>query len=147
MTVSADTIPLLGSIGELGKNYAAWLVDIWGVMHNGVRAFPAAVDATSRFREQGGVVVLLSNSPRPSEGLQRQLPSLGVVDQSYNATVSSGDLTRHGLAKHPGARIFHLGPERDLPIFEGLDVTRVEDDDSPDHPHAPTLVTARPSPG
>jgi HAD superfamily hydrolase (TIGR01459 family) len=126
MTVSADTIPLLGSIGELGKNYAAWLVDIWGVMHNGVRAFPAAVDATSRFREQGGVVVLLSNSPRPSEGLQRQLRSLGVVDQSYDATVSSGDLTRHGLAKHPGARIFHLGPERDLPIFEGLDVTRVD---------------------
>jgi HAD superfamily hydrolase (TIGR01459 family) len=126
MTVSADTIPLLGSIGELGKDYAAWLVDIWGVMHNGVRAFPAAVDATRRFREQGGVVVLLSNSPRPSEGLQRQLRSLGVVDQSYDATVSSGDLTRHELAKHKGARVFHLGPERDLPIFEGLDVTRVD---------------------
>jgi HAD superfamily hydrolase (TIGR01459 family) len=130
MTVSADSIPLLGSIGELGKDYAAWLVDIWGVMHNGVRAFPAAVDATSRFREQGGVVVLLSNSPRPSEGLQRQLRSLGVVDQSYDATVSSGDLTRHELAKHKGARIFHLGPERDLPIFEGLDVTRVDAGDA-----------------
>lgn len=126
MTVSADTITLLGSIGELGKDYAAWLVDIWGVMHNGVRAFPAAVDATSRFREQGGVVVLLSNSPRPSKGLQRQLRSLGVSDQSYDATVSSGDLTRHELAKHAGARIFHLGPERDLPIFDGLDVTRVD---------------------
>jgi HAD superfamily hydrolase (TIGR01459 family) len=126
MTVSTDSIPLLGSIGELGKSYAAWLVDIWGVMHNGVRAFPAAVDATSRFREQGGVVVLLSNSPRPSESLQRQLYSLGVTDESYDATVSSGDLTRHELAKHAGARIFHLGPERDLPIFEGLDVTRVD---------------------
>jgi ribonucleotide monophosphatase NagD (HAD superfamily) len=67
MTVSADTIPLLGSIGELDKSYAAWLVDIWGVMHNGVRAFPAAVEATRRFREQGGIVVLLSNSPRPSD--------------------------------------------------------------------------------
>jgi HAD superfamily hydrolase (TIGR01459 family) len=126
MTVSADTITLLGSIGELGKDYAAWLVDIWGVMHNGVRAFSAAVEATSRFREQGGIVVLLSNSPRPSEGLQRQLRSLGVSDQSYDATVSSGDLTRHELAKHAGARIFHLGPERDLPIFDGLDVTRVD---------------------
>jgi len=126
MTVSTDTIPMLGSIGELGKDYAAWLVDIWGVMHNGVRAFPAAVDATRRFREQGGIVVLLSNSPRPSESLQRQLRSLGVADQSYDATVSSGDLTRHELAKHEGARIFHLGPERDLPIFDGLDVTRVD---------------------
>ena len=126
MTVSTDTIPMLGSIGELGKGYAAWLVDIWGVMHNGVRAFPAAVDATRRFREQGGIVVLLSNSPRPSESLQRQLRSLCVTDQSYDATVSSGDLTRHELAKHSGARIFHLGPERDLAIFDGLDVTRVD---------------------
>ncbi|HET7851552.1 MAG TPA: TIGR01459 family HAD-type hydrolase, partial [Methyloceanibacter sp.] len=130
MTLSADTIPLLGSIGELGRGYAAWLVDIWGVMHNGVRAFPSAVEATRRFRQQGGVVVLLSNSPRPSEGLQRQLHNLGVTDQSYDATVSSGDLTRHELAKHPGARIFHLGPERDLPIFDGLDVARVDASDA-----------------
>ena len=130
MTISADTIPVLGSIGELGKSYSAWLVDIWGVMHNGVRAFPPAVEATRRFREQDGIVVLLSNSPRPSEGLQRQLRSLGVTDQSFDATVSSGDLTRHELAKHQGARIFHLGPERDLPIFDRLDVTRVDAKDA-----------------
>ena len=126
MTISADAIPVLGSIAKLGKSYAAWLVDVWGVIHNGVRPFPAAVDATRRFREQGGIVVLLSNSPRPSEGLQRQLRGLGVADQSYDATVSSGDLTRHELAKHHGARIFHLGPERDLPIFDRLGVTRVD---------------------
>jgi HAD superfamily hydrolase (TIGR01459 family) len=130
MTISAETIPVLDSIGELGKSYSAWLVDIWGVMHNGVRAFPAAVEATRRFREQGGIVVLLSNSPRPSEGLQRQLRSLGVSDQSFDATVSSGDLTRHELAKHHGARIFHLGPERDLPIFDRLGVTRVDAKDA-----------------
>ncbi|HEV3242419.1 MAG TPA: TIGR01459 family HAD-type hydrolase [Methyloceanibacter sp.] len=126
MTLGAETIPVLSSIEQLGSSYAAWLVDIWGVMHNGVRAFPDAVDATRRFRERGGVVVLLSNSPRPSAGLQRQLRSLGVVDQSYDATVSSGDLTRHELAEHAGARVFHLGPERDLPIFAGIDVTRVD---------------------
>jgi HAD superfamily hydrolase (TIGR01459 family) len=126
MTLGAETIPVLSSIEQLGSSYAAWLVDIWGVMHNGVRAFPDAVDATRRFRERGGVVVLLSNSPRPSAELQRQLRSLGVVDQSYDATVSSGDLTRHELAEHAGARVFHLGPERDLPIFAGIDVTRVD---------------------
>ena len=130
MTISADTIPVLGSIGELGKSYSAWLVDIWGVMHNGVRAFPPAVEATRRYREQGGIVILLSNSPRPSEPLQRQLTSLGVSEESYDATVSSGDLTRHELAKHEGARIFHLGPERDLPIFKDLDLTRVDAKDA-----------------
>jgi HAD superfamily hydrolase (TIGR01459 family) len=126
MIIGAETIPVLSSIEQLGSSYAAWLVDVWGVMHNGVRAFPGAVEATRRFREQGGVVVLLSNSPRPSAGLQHQLRSLAVVDQSYDATVSSGDLTRHELAKHAGTRVFHLGPERDLPIFAGIDVTRVD---------------------
>jgi HAD superfamily hydrolase (TIGR01459 family) len=126
MTIGTDVVPVIGSIKELGSSYAAWLVDIWGVMHNGVRAYAPAVEATKRFREQGGLVVLLSNSPRPSEGLQHQLGSFGVADQCYDATVSSGDLTRHVLAKHPGARIFHLGPERDLPVYAGLDVTRVD---------------------
>ncbi|MGD0531488.1 MAG: TIGR01459 family HAD-type hydrolase [Methyloceanibacter sp.] len=126
MTIDTEIIPVIGSIEALGSSYAAWLVDIWGVMHNGVRAYAPAVEATRRFREQGGIVVLLSNSPRPSEGLQNQLRSLGVADQCYDATVSSGDLTRHELAQRAGARVFHLGPERDLPIFVGLDVTRAE---------------------
>jgi HAD superfamily hydrolase (TIGR01459 family) len=126
MSIGIETIPVIDAIAPLGKSYAAWLVDIWGVMHNGMRAFPPAVEATRRYREQGGIVILLSNSPRPSEGLQRQLAILGVSEQSYDATVSSGDLTRHELAKHAGARIFHLGPERDLPIFEGLDLKLVD---------------------
>ena len=126
MSLSTETIPVIDAIAPLGQGYAAWLVDIWGVMHNGLRAFPPAVEATRRYREQGGIVILLSNSPRPSEPLQRQLTSLGVSEESYDATVSSGDLTRHELAKHEGARIFHLGPERDLLIFDGVDVTRVD---------------------
>jgi len=130
MSLSTETIPVIDAIAPLGKGYAAWLVDIWGVMHNGVRAFPPAVEATRRYREQGGIVILLSNSPRPSEPLQRQLTSLGVSEESYDATVSSGDLTRHELAKHEGARIFHLGPERDLPIFKDLDLTRVDAKDA-----------------
>ncbi len=119
---TAPEIPVLDSIEELGSRYRAWLVDIWGVMHNGHRAFPGAVAATRTFRAQGGIVVLLSNSPRPSPSVQEQLRRLGVPDDAYDATVTSGDLTRHELAKHDGAMVFHLGPERDLPIFDGLDV-------------------------
>jgi HAD superfamily hydrolase (TIGR01459 family) len=125
MTLGTETVPVIGSIAALGSRYAAWLVDIWGVMHNGLHAHAPAVEATRRYREQGGIVVLLSNSPRPSPGLKHQLRQFGVIDQSYDATVSSGDLTRHVLAQHAGARIFHLGPERDAPIFAGLDVVRV----------------------
>jgi HAD superfamily hydrolase (TIGR01459 family) len=122
MTLAAPTIPVIGSIKELGSRYRAWLVDIWGVMHNGHRAFPRAVDAARSFREHGGIVVLLSNSPRPSPGVQEQLRRLGVPDDAYDATVTSGDLTRYELRKHKGATVFHLGPERDLPIFDGIPV-------------------------
>jgi len=123
MTV-AVSIPIIDSIKELGSRYVAWLVDIWGVTHNGRRAFPGAVAAASAYRKQGGIVILLSNSPRPSPSVQEQLRHLGVPDQAYDATVTSGDLTRHELGKHAGATVYHLGPERDLPIFHGLAVKR-----------------------
>jgi HAD superfamily hydrolase (TIGR01459 family) len=128
MTITAPEIPVIASIKDLGSRYRAWLVDIWGVMHNGHRAFAPAVEATQAFREQGGMVVFLSNSPRPSPGVQEQLTRLGVPPSCYDATVTSGDLTRHELGKHAHPRVFHLGPERDLPIFAGLDVTLVSKD-------------------
>ena len=90
MTISTETIPVVDAIAPLGKSYAAWLVDIWGVMHNGVRAFPSAVEATRRFREQGGIVILLSNSPRPSEPLQQQLTQPRRL---------RAELRRHGLLR------------------------------------------------
>ncbi len=99
-------------------------------MHNGRHAFPGAVAATQAFRAEGGVVVLLSNSPRPSPSAQDQLRGLGVPDDCYDTTVTSGDLTRHELGKHPGARVFHLGPERDRGIFNGLDVVLVSPDEA-----------------
>jgi HAD superfamily hydrolase (TIGR01459 family) len=122
MTVASPAIPVVDSIKDIGGRYRAWLVDIWGVMHNGRNAFPRAAAATRTFREPGGIVVLLSNSPRPSPSVQAQLRQFGVPDDAYDATVTSGDLTRYELGKHRHARVFHLGPERDRPIFDGLDV-------------------------
>ena len=104
MTVASSEIPVIHSIDELGSRYAAWLVDIWGVMHNGHRAHAGAVAATRSFRGQGGVVVLLSNAPRPSAAVEEQLRRLGVPDDAYDAIVTSGDLTRHELAKHGSTR-------------------------------------------
>lgn len=122
MAVTALNIPVLPSIKDLGSRYAAWLVDIWGVMHNGRRASEYAVAATRAFRAQDGIVVLISNSPRPSPSVQEQLRRLGVPDNAYDATITSGDLTRHELGKHEGATVYHLGPERDRPIFHGIGV-------------------------
>ncbi|MFL6839525.1 MAG: TIGR01459 family HAD-type hydrolase [Bradyrhizobium sp.] len=97
------------------------LSDIWGVVHNGLEAFPEACEALHTYRQQGGTVILITNAPRPAGSVQRQLRKLGVADDTYDAIVSSGDLTRHFVADHPGEKMFWLGPERDSSIHRGLD--------------------------
>ena len=97
------------------------LSDIWGVVHNGLEAFPEACEALHAFRKQGGTVILITNAPRPADSVQRQLRKLGVADDIYDAIVSSGDLTRHFIAGHPGRKMFWIGPERDSSIHRGLD--------------------------
>jgi HAD superfamily hydrolase (TIGR01459 family) len=97
------------------------LSDIWGVVHNGLEAFPEACEALGTYRDRGGTVILITNAPRPADSVQQQLRKLGVADQTYDAIVSSGDLTRHYLAAHPTRKVFWLGPERDHSIYRGLD--------------------------
>ena len=97
------------------------LSDIWGVVHNGLEAFPEACEALHNFRNHGGTVILITNAPRPADSVQRQLRKLGVADETYDAIVSSGDLTRHYVADHPGKKMFWIGPDRDSSIHRGLD--------------------------
>lgn len=97
------------------------LSDIWGVVHNGLEAFPDACEALHTYRQRGGTVILITNAPRPADSVQRQLRKLGVADETYDAIVSSGDLTRHFVADHSGKKMFWIGPERDSSIHRGLD--------------------------
>ncbi len=90
------------------------LSDVWGVVHNGLESFPEACEALHTFRQRGGTVILITNAPRPADSVQRQLRELGVADETYDAIVSSGDLTRHFVAEHPGKKIHWVGPEREL---------------------------------
>ena len=104
----------------LAGNYDVVLSDVWGVIHNGVAAFPEACEALSRFRAKGGSVALITNAPRPGAVVVKLLDRLAVPHDAYDAIVSSGDVTRAVMAARPGKAVFHIGPERDLPIFDGL---------------------------
>ena len=106
---------------DLVGNVEVVLSDIWGVVHNGLEAFPEACEALHEFRRQGGTVILITNAPRPADSVQRQLRKFGVADEIYDAIVSSGDLTRHFIAGHPGRKMFWIGPELDSSIHRGLD--------------------------
>lgn len=107
---------------ELTDNVDVILSDIWGVIHDGIEGFPDACGALQTFRKQGGTVILITNAPRPADSVQRQLRKMNISDDTYDAIVSSGDLTRNYVAAHLKQSVFQIGPERDNPMFRGLDV-------------------------
>jgi HAD superfamily hydrolase (TIGR01459 family) len=115
-------VPLIEHLAPLVGGYDVLLCDVWGVVHNGVAAFAEACAALARFREEGGTVILITNAPRPDSAVMRILDRLAVPRVAYDAIVSSGDVTRGIVAARLNESVFHLGPQRDLPIFADLDV-------------------------
>lgn len=105
--------------------YPVWFCDIWGVVHDGFRPFTATTDVLRRHRANGGIVILVTNSPRSQSGVEQQLREIGVDRESHDRIVTSGDVTRDLMLHHGGGKVFHLGPSRDLSIFAGLNVARV----------------------
>ena len=105
----------------LASRYDLVLCDVWGVVHNGLAAYPEACDALARFRAGGGGVILITNAPRPTPWVTRQFDRLGVPRNAYDGVMTSGDLSREVVAVRGGA-VYHIGPERDLSIFEGIDI-------------------------
>jgi HAD superfamily hydrolase (TIGR01459 family) len=123
------TVPFIERLSILAPRYDVLLCDVWGVIHNGVSPFPDACDALARFRADGGRVVLVTNAPRPSFSVIDQLDHLQVPRAAYDDVVSSGDVTRSAILARAGERVFHLGPQRDRPIFDGIDVYFTDDAD------------------
>src|SRR5215469_222035 len=116
---------LLTGLSAIAADYDAVLCDVWGVLHNGVRAHVAACDALRTFRESRGRVILLSNAPRPASDIENQFPKFGVPLDCYDTIVTSGGAAREDLARRAAQHrlaLFHLGPERDRNLYAGLDV-------------------------
>ena len=120
--MSGPHIPLLRSIAPLAATFDAWISDVWGVFHDGVRPYPAAAAACQQFRAGGGTVVLVSNAPSTGEEVAAHLDGMAVPRSAYDAIVTSGDVTRVLISGWAGRPVHHLGPDRYLGTFDGLDV-------------------------
>jgi HAD superfamily hydrolase (TIGR01459 family) len=122
---------IIERLEDISSGYSALFCDLWGCLHDGVRAHGSAVDALRRFKATGGSVILMTNSPRPRRDVMRQLDGLGVPREVYDTIISSGDTTQDALHRGSfGRRVYHIGPERDLVFFEledgaPVDVERV----------------------
>jgi HAD superfamily hydrolase (TIGR01459 family) len=110
---------IIEALSEISAQYDALFVDLWGCVHNGVAALPEAVAALQAYRASGGKVVLVTNSPRPRAGVEKQLVHFGVPDDSWDTIATSGDSARVAMYRGAvGARVWHIGPPTDLKFFE-----------------------------
>jgi HAD superfamily hydrolase (TIGR01459 family) len=116
--MTAPALP--NGLSEIADRYDVLLCDVWGVIHNGREAFPAACAALQRFGASGGRVVLISNAPRPSSDVYSQLAALRVPPNAWSAFVTSGDATRALLAARAPGPAWAIGPARDATLYEGL---------------------------
>lgn len=124
----------LSGFAPLADRYNGFILDLWGVIHDGVNAFAHSVETLKHLRAAGKRTLLLSNVPRPNAAVQRMMRRMGIEDTLYTGVLTSGEAVRRALRDPPdlwwaelGGRVFHLGPDRDKPVLEGLPFTVVGD--------------------
>ena len=129
---AATTIPLLPGVAPLATRYDGFILDLWGVVHDGIAAYPGAVDTLARLKAAGKRVLLLSNAPRRVAAIAHAMEGMGIPRALYHELVSSGEASYDALRRRDdpwlqalGARCYLMGPARDRGMVEGLDLTRV----------------------
>jgi HAD superfamily hydrolase (TIGR01459 family) len=113
--------PIIQSLAEIAPRYDAIFCDLWGCLHNGHVPYPAAVAALRAFREGGGVVVLVTNSPRPRAGVEAQITQMGVPRDCWDTIATSGDGARVAMFQGAvGRRVYFIGEDHDHGFFEPI---------------------------
>jgi HAD superfamily hydrolase (TIGR01459 family) len=148
---------LLDGFSAIAARYDGFILDLWGVIHDGVKPYPGAVDCLEHLRAAGKSVVLLSNAPRRSSAAEKMLRRMAISQDLYDSILTSGEAVHLALRDRTdpwfaalGKRVFHLGPQRDRNVVEGLDLALVETPEAadfllntgPDDHRSPTDVAA-----
>ena len=115
---------IVEQLADISDRYDALFVDLWGCVHNGVTAFPEAVQALKDYRACGGIVVLVTNSPKPRKGVSEQLLSFNVPPEAYDTIATSGDSARSAMFRGTvGQKVYFMGEwKRDEGFFEPLNL-------------------------
>jgi len=122
----------MSEFGALAARYDGFIVDLWGVVHDGVRPYPGVLDCLARLRAAGKPVVFLSNAPRRPSGIAKALGDMGVTTAHYAGIMSSGESVYLALRDRNdadfadlGTKLYHLGPMRDRDVFDMPSLTQV----------------------
>ena len=124
----------LDGFAAIAGEYDGFVLDLWGVVHDGVAPLPGAAECLRQIEAAGKRVVLLSNAPRRATVVAAQLGEMGIGDALYDGVMTSGEASHLMLRDRPddwyrglGDRMFYIGPKRDLGLTAGLPITAVDD--------------------
>lgn len=116
---------IIPALADISDSYDALYVDLWGCLHDGVIAFPAAVAALQAYRKTGGIVVLLTNAPRHRASVQKQIEGMNVPADSWDTIASSGDSARATMFRGAvGKKLWYIGPDSDLTFFDPISIVK-----------------------
>lgn len=134
MTMGTTDIPILPGLASPAERYDGFILDLWGVLHDGERPYPGAVACLDRLRAAGKRACLLSNAPRRTGGVVDKLSRMGITPDHYDHLMTSGEATFEALRDPPddwhaalGRHCLHIGPARDTDIFDTLERITIVD--------------------
>ncbi len=112
----------LSSLLDIADKYDGFLLDLWGVIHDGQTLYPGVREMFVALKEQKKQVILLSNAPRRANRAQETLAALGIAHTMYDHIITSGEAVYGYLSAHKGlgGNYYYIGPDKDLDLLEGL---------------------------
>jgi HAD superfamily hydrolase (TIGR01459 family) len=135
----AEPAAILGGLAALADRYDGFILDVWGVLHNGVAPYPGVVDALEHLQAAGKRVVLLSNAPMRADKVAARLERIGIARSLFQAIMTSGEEVWQSLHDRTdpfyatlGRRCLFVGPARHGSMLDGVDLIEVERPDAAD---------------
>ena len=114
---------IISALSDVSDRYDALFVDLWGCVHNGIKAIPSAVAALQDYRAKGGAVVLVTNAPRSRHEVAKQLKKFEVPENAYDDIATSGDAARAAMFQGAvGSKVYFMGLDFDLTFFDPLQI-------------------------
>jgi HAD superfamily hydrolase (TIGR01459 family) len=127
----------ISGLKNIIDRYDAFIIDLWGVIHNGRKPYPCALETLKNLKDLKKTTLLLSNSPRRVFASEEHLANMGLSRNLYTHIYTSGEDTHQGLKNRPdawhqklGNRLYHIGPEFHQLMYIDLPYEKVS---SPDH--------------
>ena len=123
----------LNNLSDIDDHYDVFLIDLWGVIHNGIAAFDNVIPVLQSLKKKKKMVFFITNAPRRSFVISQQLEDFGIEQKLYDKIISSGELTWLSIKeKYQKKNCLIIGPPRDFHLVEGLDISVVDKDSNVD---------------